>query len=110
MIFKYFRQKNRQKYCRFWLKPKLNFEKNDHNFGFWEERQFFRRKLSKIAEIVIITSTPDIVHIFIVFDEQHNTVFDYFLRHLPAHIVQQISEMTMFYSTNPLGYERRNVD
>jgi hypothetical protein len=22
----------------------------DHNIGFWEKRQFFRRKLSKIAE------------------------------------------------------------
>jgi hypothetical protein len=29
-----------------------------HNIGFLEKRQFFRRKLSKIAEIVIITSTP----------------------------------------------------
>jgi hypothetical protein len=23
----------------------------DHNIGFWEKRQFFRRKLSKLAEI-----------------------------------------------------------
>jgi hypothetical protein len=29
----------------------------DHNIRFWEKRQFFRRKLSKIAKIVIITST-----------------------------------------------------
>jgi hypothetical protein len=27
----------------------------DHNIGFWEKRQFFRRKLPKI---VILTSTP----------------------------------------------------
>jgi hypothetical protein len=25
-------------------------KKIDHNIGFWEKRQFFRRKLSKIAE------------------------------------------------------------
>jgi hypothetical protein len=25
-------------------------QKFDHNIGFWEKRQFFRRKLSKIAE------------------------------------------------------------
>jgi hypothetical protein len=56
MIFKYFRRKNRRKNWRFWLKTKLNFEKIDHNIGFWEKRQFFRRKSQKI---VIITSTPD---------------------------------------------------
>jgi hypothetical protein len=35
-----------------------NFEKIDHNIGICEKRQFFRRKLGKIAENVIITSTP----------------------------------------------------
>jgi hypothetical protein len=25
-------------------------QKFDHNIGFWEKRQFFRRKLGKIAE------------------------------------------------------------
>jgi hypothetical protein len=25
-------------------------QKLDHNIGFWEKRQFFRRKLAKIAE------------------------------------------------------------
>jgi hypothetical protein len=32
------------------LKLLLCFEKIDHNIGFWEKRQFFRRKLAKIAE------------------------------------------------------------
>jgi hypothetical protein len=42
-------------------------QKIDHNVGFSEKRQFFRRKLSKIAEncqkspkIVIITTTPEV--------------------------------------------------
>jgi hypothetical protein len=35
------------------------FAKLDHNIGFWEKRQFFRRKLAKIAENSDhITSTP----------------------------------------------------
>jgi hypothetical protein len=32
---------------RFWLKTKLNY---DRNIGFWENRKLFRRKLLKIAE------------------------------------------------------------
>jgi hypothetical protein len=34
-------------------------KKIDYNIGFWGNRQFFRRKLAKIAELVIITSTTD---------------------------------------------------
>jgi hypothetical protein len=49
-FLKYFRQKFLQKNWRFWLKTKLNFEKVYHNIGFWEKRQFCRRKLGKIAE------------------------------------------------------------
>jgi hypothetical protein len=49
-FFKYFCRKIRRKNWRFWLKTKLNYEKIDHNIGFWEKRQFFRRKLSKIAK------------------------------------------------------------
>jgi hypothetical protein len=30
----------------------------DRDIGLYEKRQFFRRKLGKIAKIVIITSTP----------------------------------------------------
>jgi hypothetical protein len=49
-FLKYFRQKFLRTNLRFWLKTKINFEKNYHNIGFWKKRQFFRRKLSKIAE------------------------------------------------------------
>jgi hypothetical protein len=49
-LFKYFRRKIRRKNWHFWLKTKLNYANFDHNIGFWEKRQFFRRKLSKIAE------------------------------------------------------------
>jgi hypothetical protein len=49
--------KKSAKNWRFWLKTKLNSEKIDHNIGFWEKRQCFRRKLQKI---VIITSTHEI--------------------------------------------------
>jgi hypothetical protein len=58
MILKIFLPKNSAKNWRFWLKPKLNYAKNYHNIGFWEKTPFFRQTLSKIAEIVIITSTP----------------------------------------------------
>jgi hypothetical protein len=35
----------------FFAQTTASFCKNcDHNIGFWEKRQFFRRKLSKIAE------------------------------------------------------------
>jgi hypothetical protein len=38
-------------FLKYFLKTKPNFEKKvDHNIGFWEKRQFFRRKLVKIAE------------------------------------------------------------
>jgi hypothetical protein len=30
-----------------------------HIIGFWEKRQFFRRKFQKSQKIVIITSTPE---------------------------------------------------
>jgi hypothetical protein len=50
-FLKYFRRKIRRKNCRFCLQTKRNFVwKIDHNIGIWEKRQFFRRKLSKIAE------------------------------------------------------------
>jgi hypothetical protein len=43
-------------------KTTVSFCKNcDHNIGFWEKRQFFRRTLEKIAENVIITSTPGLL-------------------------------------------------
>jgi hypothetical protein len=45
-FWKYFRHKN----WRFLLKLLIVFEKNDHNIGLWEKRQFFRRKLAKIGE------------------------------------------------------------
>jgi hypothetical protein len=44
-----FAKKSAKKWC-FWLKTKAKLWKNDHNIGFWEKLQFFRRKLSKIAE------------------------------------------------------------
>jgi hypothetical protein len=57
-FFKYFRRKILRNNRHFWLKTKLNSEKVDHNIGIQEKRHFFRRKLGKIAENVIITSTP----------------------------------------------------
>jgi hypothetical protein len=39
-----------QKYWNFLLKLLLFLQKLDHNIGFWEKRQSFRRKLAKIAE------------------------------------------------------------
>jgi hypothetical protein len=51
MIFKIFSPKNLAKKLAFFVQTTANFWKNcDHNIGFWEKRQFFRRKLSKIAE------------------------------------------------------------
>jgi hypothetical protein len=51
MIFKIFSPKNLAKKLAFLLKLLLVFCKNcDHNIVFWEKRQFFRRKLSKISE------------------------------------------------------------
>jgi hypothetical protein len=48
MIFKIFLPKI---LAFFLLKTKLNFaQKFDHNIGFREKRQFFLRKLAKIAE------------------------------------------------------------
>jgi hypothetical protein len=49
-FLKYFSWKNLQKYWHFLFKLLLVFENVDHNIGFWEKRQFFRRKLSKIDE------------------------------------------------------------
>jgi hypothetical protein len=50
MIFTYFRKKNAENIVCFLLKLLLAFEKIDLNIGFWEKRQFVRRKLAKIAE------------------------------------------------------------
>jgi hypothetical protein len=50
-FFKYFRRMFRRKKLAFLTQNKANLLQNvDHNIGFWEKRQFFRRKLSKIAE------------------------------------------------------------
>jgi hypothetical protein len=51
VIFKkYFRQKKLQKIGVFDPKQSLILKNFDHNIGFWEKRQFSRRKLVKIAE------------------------------------------------------------
>jgi hypothetical protein len=70
MTLKIFSPKNSAKKWRFLLKAKLIYAKNDHNFGFWERSQFFRRKLMKIADHYIITSTPGVylrIYVAIVF-------------------------------------------
>jgi hypothetical protein len=46
-FLKYFRRNILQKYWRFWLKTKLNYEKIDHNIGFREKRQFFSPKIAE---------------------------------------------------------------
>jgi hypothetical protein len=51
--------KHLAKILAFFAQATASFCKNcDHNIGFWEKRQFFRRKLQKSQKIVIITSTP----------------------------------------------------
>jgi hypothetical protein len=51
MIFKIFSPKNLAKILAFLTQNKASFRKNcDHNIGFFEKRQFFRRKWVKIAE------------------------------------------------------------
>jgi hypothetical protein len=51
MIFKKISSpKNSAKKLAFLTQNKAKFWKNDHNIGFWEKRQFFHRKLGKIAE------------------------------------------------------------
>jgi hypothetical protein len=51
MIFKIFLPKNLAKKLACFAQTTSSFCKNcDHNIGFWEKRQFFRRKLGKIAE------------------------------------------------------------
>jgi hypothetical protein len=51
MIFKIFSPKNLAKILAFLSQNKASFCKNcDRNIGFWEKRQFFRRKWVKIAE------------------------------------------------------------
>jgi hypothetical protein len=46
MIFKIFSPKNSAKKLAFLTQNKASFCKNcDHNIGFWEKRQFFRRKI-----------------------------------------------------------------
>jgi hypothetical protein len=57
-FFKYFCRKIQRKNWRFCLKTKPNFEKVDHNIGFYEKRQFFAENWQKSQKIVIITSTP----------------------------------------------------
>jgi hypothetical protein len=57
-FFKYFRRKNQQKIWRFWLKTKLNFEKNDHNIVFSKNANFFAENWEKSQKIVTITSSP----------------------------------------------------
>jgi hypothetical protein len=47
---KYFHRKFQRKNWRFLTQDKPNYAKFCHNIGFWEKRQSFRRKLSKIAE------------------------------------------------------------
>jgi hypothetical protein len=50
IIFIIFSPKNRRKKWRFWLKLKLNFKKWIITLVFEKNANFFRRKLSKIAE------------------------------------------------------------
>jgi hypothetical protein len=51
MILKIFSPKNFAKKLAFLTQNKAKFwKKIDRNIGFWEKRQFFRQKLSKIAE------------------------------------------------------------
>jgi hypothetical protein len=51
MIFKIFLSKNLAKILAFFAQITASFcKKFDHNIGFWEKRQFFCRKLAKIAE------------------------------------------------------------
>jgi hypothetical protein len=45
----------------FLTENKANFKKNYHNIGFCEKRQFFRRKLSKTAEICDHNIVPRLV-------------------------------------------------
>jgi hypothetical protein len=47
MIFKMFSPKNLRTKWRFWLKIKLNYSKLDHNIGYWEKSQSFRRNCRK---------------------------------------------------------------
>jgi hypothetical protein len=50
-IFKIFLPKNLAKKLAFFAQTTASFWKQiDNNIGFWEKRQFFRRKLAKIAE------------------------------------------------------------
>jgi hypothetical protein len=50
MILQIFSPKNLAKILAFFAQTTARFWKNcDHNIGFWELRQFFRRKLAKIA-------------------------------------------------------------
>jgi hypothetical protein len=50
-FFKIFSPKNLAKKLAFFVQTTASFCKNcGHDIGFWEKRQFFRRKLSKIAE------------------------------------------------------------
>jgi hypothetical protein len=35
----------------------------DHNIGFWEKRQFFRRKSEKIAENIYLNIDPWLLNI-----------------------------------------------
>jgi hypothetical protein len=51
MILEIFSPKNLAKMFAFFAQTSVSFCKNcDHNIGFWEKRQIFRRKLAKIAE------------------------------------------------------------
>jgi hypothetical protein len=50
MIFKIFCRKIQKKIGVFDSKQRQIMQNFDHNIGFWEKRQFFRRKLSNIAE------------------------------------------------------------
>jgi hypothetical protein len=50
MIFKIFSPKIGKTTVVFYSKQSQIMQKFDNNIGFWEKRQFFRRKFPKIAE------------------------------------------------------------
>jgi hypothetical protein len=84
MIFKIFSPKNLAKIFALLTQNKTSFCKNcDHNIGFWEKRQFFRRKLVKIAENCDHNIGPRsgdcfLLWAFFKFSELPSPILDYF--------------------------------
>jgi hypothetical protein len=71
MIFKIFSPKNLAKILAFFAKTTVTISKNlIITLDFWEERQFFRRKLAKIAENCDHNIDPSFI-IFKIFLTKH---------------------------------------